>query len=160
MYYRYSLAFEPERTTALCTGGNLHILLAIKGGDLHLRAQCSVGVADRQIVENIGALALEILVGLDVERDKEVPRGATSWRRLPLSGYPDIDAVIYAGGDIHRHAANIPNAPLSLATVTGSRDDTTLAPAAVADHYIYKLAENRLLHAANLTSTLTGGAAC
>ena len=101
-------------------------------------------------------LPLEILVRLHAQRDEEIAGRATTRRRLALARHPDGDAVVHAGGNIDRHPAHVADTALALAALAGRGDHAALATAAVADHHVDELAEDRLLHAANLAGALAG----
>src|SRR5258706_2091030 len=159
MHHRHALALQAHRCAALRAGRNLQRLLAVERQHLDLRAQRAVSEADRQLVQDVGALPLKILVRLDGERHEEVARRAAARPSLALTRDTHVDAVVHAGGDVDRHTAHIAHAALALAGLAWCGDDAPLAATAIADHHIDALAEDGLLHAANLAGALAGAAA-
>src|SRR5690348_871743 len=93
---------------------------------------------------------------LDGQADIQIAGRTAPRAHLTLTGDAHINAIIHARRNIHRDAAVIAHTPLSPAGRAGRRNHFALAPAAVTDHHIDKLPENRLLDLANLAGALAG----
>src|SRR5579872_299454 len=153
---RHTLALDAEGAPALRAHRNLQCLFAVQRGHFHLRAKRRFREADGQVIEDVGALTLEVFVRLDGERDEKVARRAATWGHLTLARHADVDAIVHTRRNVDGDAADVADAALALAALARRGDDTPLAPAAVADHDVDELAEDGLLDAANLAGALAG----
>src|SRR5262245_14846498 len=112
MHHWHAPTLQAEDAPTLRPRRNLERLLAIQRRHLDLRPQRRVSEADRQVVEDISALAFEILMRLDAERDVEIAWCATTWWHLTLAGDPHVDAIVHPRWDVDCHPAHVAHAPL------------------------------------------------
>src|SRR5947207_7739523 len=78
MYNRHAHTLESEGAPALCASGNAnHRCLPIDRRHLDFVAEGCLGEADRQLVVNIVALALEVRVRLHAQNDVQISWSAT-----------------------------------------------------------------------------------
>src|SRR5579859_827790 len=159
MHDGHAHALQAEAAAALRSGWNLDCCLAFQCAHGHFRAQRCLAETQRQLVDDVVALPLEERMRLHGQADIEVARCAATRADFALASDADIDAIIDARRDIDCHAAVVAHAPLTPTGGAGRRNHLALAPAAVTDHHVDKLPEDRLLHSANLARALAGRAA-
>src|SRR5207248_1169193 len=97
-------------------------------------------------------------VRLDVQHDIQMAGNAAARGGLALTGQAQLNAFVGTRRHVDGYHLLGPNdtAPLTLGAWVG--DHLTLAVAPVAQRDVDELAENRLLHAADLTAALAPGA--
>src|SRR6266516_1486144 len=155
-----SHALETERTTTLRSRRDLEqSRFRVNSGHLHFVAKGSLREADGQFVDDIVALALEERMGLDGKDDVEIAGGATPCADFAFACDTDVNAIIDACRNVDHHATIVAYATLTTAFLTRCRDHTAFTTTAFTHGDIDELAEDRLLHTANLTASLTGRAA-
>src|SRR5581483_9366947 len=154
------LAAQAHRPAALRAGGDTEPRRLVERGDLDLGAERRLRDVDRQVEEQVVALAAEIAVLLHVDIDVQVARRAAGAARLALAGQPDLRAVVNARGHRHPQAPRGRHPPAAAAGVAGRGHDAALALAAVTQADVHELAEDRLRGAAQLAGAAaarTGG---
>src|SRR5579884_2236779 len=157
MHHRYPQPFQAEGAIALRAGRNFeHNLLAVDCGDGNLIAQRGLCEADRHLIDDVVALALEEGVRLHREDHIEITGRAAPRTDFALAGHADIDAIIDTCGNIHHDMADIAHAALASALLTGGRNHIPFAATALAHRHVDELAEDGLLHAPDLAGSLAG----
>src|SRR5579883_1104481 len=157
MDHRDAHIFQAERASALRPRWDFQgSSFIIDRWHLHLGPQCSLGKANRQLVNDIVAIAFKERMWLHRQDDIEIAGGTAARAHLALAGHADINAVIDAGGDIDLHASILAHASLAATLLAGSSNHASFAATALAHCHIDKLAKDRLLHAADLAGALAG----
>src|SRR3989442_9742073 len=96
---RNAAPIDPDGLPVLGTGRNFDLLRPVDRGDLHRVAQRRLRHAQRQLVDHVGAVALQHRVRLDLDDDVEVTRGTIAGADLTLTREPDLRSAVDAGGD-------------------------------------------------------------
>src|ERR1051326_291068 len=159
MHDWHTHALQAEAAAALCAWRNLDGRFAFQRIHRHLRAQRCLREAERQFIHDVVALPFEDRMRFDRQTDIEVARGAAARTDFAFAGHTHVDAVIHSRRNIDHDAAIVAHASLASAGGAGRSNHFAFAPAAVTDHHIDKLPEDRLLHPANFTGALAGRAA-
>src|SRR5664280_1587947 len=149
---------QPDLRAGLRPGLDLHVLLAVRGRHADGRPQRRLGDRQREIVEELGALALERRVRRDVDRHVEAAGRAAPRADLALRGEADLVAVVDARGHADAEPLRALTAAVAAARLAGRLDDFALAAASGARHDVDHLAQHRLAHVADLAAALALGA--
>src|SRR6185503_16788853 len=117
------------------------------------RAERGLDDRDRGLVEELGALALERWVRLDMDRDIQAAGRPAARPDLPLVRQADLVALVDARRDRDAQRPAPLRPPVAAARVAGQLDDPALAPAAWTGGDVDHLPEHRLADRPHLAAT-------
>src|SRR5437588_3656129 len=140
----HSVPVQPEDPPILGSRRDLEALRALHRGDLDAVAQRRLDDRQRQLIDDVGAVALEHRVGLDVERDVKVARLAAPRPGLALPAEADLGAAVDPGRDAHAHLLLTGHVSRAGAATARLLDDLALSAAAGAGGDVDDLAEDGL----------------
>src|SRR5690606_25038485 len=119
---RHALAAQAEGGAALGAGGGLQRAFAEKRGHLDRAAEGGEGELDRDLAEEVVAVALEEFVFLDLEHDVEVAGLTAGEAGLAVAGGTEARTGIDTGGDAHGELGGLGRAAFAVAGVAGLFD--------------------------------------
>ena len=125
-----ALAGEPLAVARLRSCLDLDRCRSVEGGDVDGAAERSGGEVDGELEVDVGTVALEDIVGLDLEDDEEVAAGATLRACRTLSAEAESLTCVDAGGDLHLDGALHLGGAAAAAGLAGIGDDGAAAFAA------------------------------
>jgi hypothetical protein len=129
----HALASKAEDAAGLGALGDGQLrLVTAEHGNLQGGTEGGLGKADRDLAEEMGAVAPEELVVRDPEDDVEVAGGATLGSPLALAGDPELGAVVDAGGNLDLERALGLDLALAVARLALLGDDAPGAAAVAA----------------------------
>ena len=155
---RNAASADPDRLPILGAWRDLDLLRTIDRWDLHGVAERGLRHAQGQLVDHVGAVALQHRVRLDLEHDVQVARGATTRADLALTREADLRSAVDAGGNVDTHLLFARSVTAAAAGLARSLDNLALAVAARAAGDVDDLAEDRLGGAADLAAAAALGA--
>src|SRR5581483_1330040 len=111
----------------------------------------------RDLTDQVHAVPLEDAVGLDVDEDVEVARGAALGAGFALAAQHQPLAVVDASGDLHLHRGALLLHTLPVALHAGVANHAPAPAAAVARRHRLERAEEGVLGGAHLAAAAAGG---
>src|SRR5262249_45019752 len=140
----HALTPHAHHLAALGARGNAQVRGLVDRGNLDLVAESGLGDIDRQIEQQVVALAAEVAVRLDVEVQVAVAARAAGRTGLALTGQADLRAIVDARRHTHAQAlGDLDAAPPTAGRARGG-DDAPLAAAAIAHRHVNELAKHGL----------------
>jgi len=129
VHMRNALAAQSENLAPLTPGRNGYFLGPVEGRNFKLCSQCGLGERDRNLTENIIAMAFEEGMGFDVYHHVEVPWPATPFSLSPFADYFQTASHIYPCWDLDGNLSGLLDLPCAAAICTGVRNEKTLTAA-------------------------------
>ena len=151
---RHALAAQPDLRRRLGAGLDLDLLVAVDRRDRDPRPERRLGDRHLGLVVELGAVALERRVRLDVDGDVQAARRAAARTDLALVRQPDLVALVDPGRDRHPQRPPALRPALAAARLARRLDDPALAAAARAGADVDHLAEHRLADRADLAAAV------
>src|SRR6266542_838370 len=114
---RHALALERQPLPGLRAGRHMELCLPVEHRDVHEVTQAHLRIRQRQLADQVGALADEDLVRADLDQDVEVARGSAEETAFALPSEPQLVAVFHTrrNGDLEELLAR--DATLATAVV-------------------------------------------
>src|SRR5688572_15215947 len=117
-------AAQPDLGSGLGSGLDLDGLVTVRRRDADSGPERGLGDAQRQLEVQLGVLAAELRVRLDMDDHVQVARRPTPRRRLALAGQPDLVALVNARRDRHAQRPRPLDPTGAGAGLAGRLDDT------------------------------------
>src|SRR5438067_13540992 len=133
---------DAKQLAILGTRRDLDSFRPVHRGNLDGVAQRSLRHAERQVVDDIGAIALQNRVWLDLDHDVQVAGRATTWTDLTLAREPDLGARVHASRGVDPNFLLTGTVAGAAADAAGSLDHLSLTIAAGATRDVDDLAED------------------
>src|SRR5215210_395938 len=151
---RDALAAQPDLRARLGPCLDLDLLVAVDGRDRDPRPERRLRDRHVGLVDELGALALELRMWRHVDGDVEAARRTAPRPRLALVRQTDLVSLVDPGRDRHPQGSGLLDAALPVTCRTGVLDDPAVAAAPRARRDIDHLAEHRLPHAPDFAAAV------
>ena len=147
-------AAQPDLRPRLGPRLDLQVLLAVRRRHPDARSQRRLGDRERELVEELRALALERRMRRDVDRHVQAARRSPARPDLALRREADLVAVVDAGRHADAEALRALAPAVAAAVLAGLLHDLALAATARAGDHVHHLAQHRLADVADLPPAL------
>src|SRR2546425_1463548 len=158
-HMRDATTVDSDRLAILRPGRNLDVLGTVDRWDFHRVAQGGLRHTQGQLVDDVGPVAFQHRVRLDLDDDVQVTRGASAGTDLAFTREADLRTTVDPGRDVDPHFLFAGTAAAATAGPAGLLDDLALAVATRAGRDIDDLSEDRLRgppHLAGAAALRTG----
>src|SRR5690606_22901648 len=153
---RQPASTQSQQAARLCARCDLESCIAVADrGHLEIRAKRCLRERDRQFVDQVGTVAQQARVLLDLEDSEDVTARAATWCGVALRTQRHIVAGGHTGRNAHLDRLFRLLYPVAVARLAWRRDDLPFAVALRTRLHRHHLAEERTLHATHLACTAT-----